>query len=294
MNDKKLNLIKSGMKLFAAKGYHQTSIQAIATDAGISKGGFYLYFQSKEDFIATAVQYFYKEISDRIALVKQENFPPKQSLAKQITVVTKYIYRYKYFIIMYLRENISIVENTDKLIHQMKTQNFHWLKDNIEAIYGEKINAYSVDAVVQLEGLMHGYFQWIVVNHVQINIEKVGSYLVRRLDDIVQGMTRQNEEALITEESLPDFFETMIPQPSLQRQLAVIISTMHEKVDVINDQDGKTEHLNEVLDELFKAVNKQEPQHIMIQGLLAHLTSIPMLYEDCTEIAKLLNLKLLD
>src|SRR5690625_478934 len=200
MNDKKLNLIKSGMKLFAAKGYHQTSIQEIATDAGISKGGFYLYFQSKEDFIATAIQYFNTEISERIVSVKQENTPPRQSLAKQITVVTKYIYRYKDFIIMYLRENIPIGENTDKLIHQMKTQNFHWLKENVEAIYGEKVNPYIVDAVVQLEGLMHGYFQWMVVNHVQIDVEKIGSYLVRRLDDIVQGMTRQNEEALLRSE----------------------------------------------------------------------------------------------
>lgn len=294
MNDKKLNLIKSGMKLFAAKGYHQTSIQEIATDAGISKGGFYLYFQSKEDFIATAVQYFHTEISDRIALVTEENAPPKQNLAKQITVVTKYIYRYKDFIIMYLRENIPIGENTDKLIHQMKTQNFHWLKENIEAIYGEKINTYIVDAVVQLEGLMHGYFQWMVVNHLQMDVEKIGSFLVRRLDDIVQGMTRQNEEALITEENLPGYFETMIPHPSIQKQLAVIISTMHKKVDAINDRDDKTAHLDEVLDELFKEVSKQEPQHIMIQGLLAHLTSIPVLYEDCIEIAKLLNLKLLD
>src|SRR5699024_12493651 len=122
MNDKKLNLIKSGMKLFAAKGYHQTSIQEIATDAGISKGGFYLYFQSKEDFIATAVQYFHTEISDRTVLVTEENATPKQNLAKQITVDTKYIYRYKDFIIMYLRENITIVEITNNLMYKMKNK----------------------------------------------------------------------------------------------------------------------------------------------------------------------------
>src|SRR5699024_3765826 len=138
------------------------------------------------------------------------------------TVVTKYIYRYKDFIIMYLRENIRIGENTDKLIHQMKTQKLHWLKENIETIYGEKINTYIHDTVVQLEGLMHGYFQWMVVNHLQIEGEKIGSFLVRRLDDIVQGMTRQNEEELITEENLPDYFETTIPHPSIQKQLAVI------------------------------------------------------------------------
>src|SRR5699024_11257289 len=120
-----------------------------------------------------------------------------------------------------------------KLIHQMKTQNFHWLKKNNVVIDGEKINTYSVDAVVQLEGLMHGYFQWMVVNHLQIDVEKIGSFLVRRLDDIVQGMTRQNEEALINEENLPGYFETMIPHQSIQKQLDVIISPMHKKVYAI-------------------------------------------------------------
>src|SRR5699024_5708766 len=141
---------------------------------------------------------------------------------------------------------------------------------------------------------MHVYLQWMVVNHLQIDVEKIGSFLVRRLDDIVQGMTRQNEEALINEENLPGYFETMIPHPSIQKQLAVIISTMHKKVDAINDRDDKTEHHDEVMDELLKEVNKQEPQQIMIQELLAHLTSLPVLYEDFTEIAKLLNFNLCD
>lgn len=294
MNEKKLALIRSGMKLFAEKGYHQTSIQEIATAAEISKGGFYLYFQSKEDFIAIAIQHFHSEMFEQMEAIKVENIPPKQSLAKQLTIVTRYIYKNRDFITMYLRENISIGNNADKLFRELKAQNFQWLKIKIEEIYGEKINPYIMDTVVQLEGLMHGYFQWMVINHVQINVERIGFFLVRRLDDIVKGMINQNEEALINENNLPYHFKTLFYQPSIQDQLFVIISTMHTKVHVINDQGEKMNQLEEVLNELFKAVKKQEPQPIMIQGLLAHLTSIPELYEDCTEIAKLLNLKLLD
>src|SRR5690625_4970932 len=87
MNDKQMQLIQAGIKLFAGKGYYHTSIQEIATEAGVSKGSFYIYFQSKEEFIAKAFQYFYNQLTERLGRVKNENLPPRKVLAKQITVL---------------------------------------------------------------------------------------------------------------------------------------------------------------------------------------------------------------
>ena len=36
------------LKLWAERGFDQTSVEAIAREAGISKGTFYLYFESKD------------------------------------------------------------------------------------------------------------------------------------------------------------------------------------------------------------------------------------------------------
>src|SRR5690625_5250239 len=96
MNDKKRMLITSGMKLFATQGYHRTSIQEIATKAGISKGAFYLYFQSKEEFVVKALQFFYFEIKKKMADVNMEELPPQESLAKQINTMMEYIYEHRY------------------------------------------------------------------------------------------------------------------------------------------------------------------------------------------------------
>ncbi|GAB4301137.1 MAG: TetR/AcrR family transcriptional regulator [Marinilabiliales bacterium] len=49
--EKKSYILKTALKLFAENGYHSTSISKIASNAGISKGLIYNYFNSKEDLL---------------------------------------------------------------------------------------------------------------------------------------------------------------------------------------------------------------------------------------------------
>ena len=49
--EKKEIILNTALKLFADKGYHATSISAIAKEAGISKGLMYNYFESKESLL---------------------------------------------------------------------------------------------------------------------------------------------------------------------------------------------------------------------------------------------------
>ena len=52
MREKTKNTIRdTAMRLFAENGYHGTSINQIATEAGISKGLIYNYFEKKEDIV---------------------------------------------------------------------------------------------------------------------------------------------------------------------------------------------------------------------------------------------------
>ena len=39
MNEKKQKIIEEAMLLFATKGFHSTSMQEVAKNAGVSKGG---------------------------------------------------------------------------------------------------------------------------------------------------------------------------------------------------------------------------------------------------------------
>lgn len=54
----KQRLLEVGLSFFEEKGYNATGIQEIATRAEISKGSFYSYFSSKEDFGAGVIRYY--------------------------------------------------------------------------------------------------------------------------------------------------------------------------------------------------------------------------------------------
>lgn len=272
------------MKLFAEKGYHNTSIQEIASEAGVSKGAFYLYFQSKEDFITTAFHFYHDEITEQIEKVSEQNLEPRESLAKQIEVIIAYIYEYKDFLIMQLRENISIGEDTDTFIRQMKMQNFHWLRQNITNIYGEKVAPYLVDVVIQLDGLMNGYFKWIVIDDIAIDRTIIGAYLVRRIDDIVYGLLDRDEIAIITEKNIADLYQDG------EQQLA----DLKEKVHKLQLPQEKVEQLIDVIEIILKEISKDKPQYMMIQGLLVHFQRIPELEKECEAIARVLDIDLLD
>jgi TetR/AcrR family transcriptional repressor of nem operon len=54
----KRKLVDAGVKLMRLKGYHATSVDEICSSAGVTKGGFFHYFKSKEDLAQTAANYF--------------------------------------------------------------------------------------------------------------------------------------------------------------------------------------------------------------------------------------------
>src|ERR1700687_971591 len=48
-------ILEGSLRVFARKGFHAASMEAIAEGSGVSKGLPYKYFQSKEDLLAEAL-----------------------------------------------------------------------------------------------------------------------------------------------------------------------------------------------------------------------------------------------
>lgn len=49
-------ILQAAIVCFTRRGYHETSVQHICDEAGLSKGGLYTYFKSKEDILAAVVE----------------------------------------------------------------------------------------------------------------------------------------------------------------------------------------------------------------------------------------------
>jgi len=278
MNDKQMQLIQAGIKLFAGKGYYHTSIQEIATEAGVSKGSFYIYFQSKEEFIAKAFQYFYKQLTERLEGVKNENLPPRKILEKQITVLMGFIDNYKDFFSMHVRENISIGEDINKLIHEVKEYNFNWMKEIILSIYGNEQKSLLLDTIIQFDGLLNGYFKWIVVNNIEVDKTRAGAFIVARLDDIVHGMNTNAEKPLAYE-----------VYQDKEEPLAIL----RNKLNQLMISDKKRKQLQEVVAALEEETRKQTYNPVIIQGLLAHFSQVEEVHEECKQLAETWNVELL-
>ncbi|QFT90828.1 Fatty acid metabolism regulator protein [Bacillus sp. THAF10] len=62
MNEKYTNILTTSYRLFAEKGFEQTSMSLIAKEIGITKPAIYYYFNSKEDLIQTLFSHIIEEI----------------------------------------------------------------------------------------------------------------------------------------------------------------------------------------------------------------------------------------
>ncbi len=55
---KKIKVLDEGVRLFMKHGYHGTGVKEILDNVKIPKGSFYAYFDSKEDFLASAITHY--------------------------------------------------------------------------------------------------------------------------------------------------------------------------------------------------------------------------------------------
>ena len=59
-------IIAAALKVFGTKGFDAARAEDIAAQAGIAKGTLYLYFKSKEDIYAVAVQHAIAQLAERV------------------------------------------------------------------------------------------------------------------------------------------------------------------------------------------------------------------------------------
>ena len=57
-------LMKTAIKLYADKGYHNVTVDEVASSAGLSTGVAYRYFKNKKDLLLATIRYAYENIKD--------------------------------------------------------------------------------------------------------------------------------------------------------------------------------------------------------------------------------------
>src|SRR5215510_4259811 len=90
--DTRERILESARRLFNRKGFSEVSIGEIMTQAGLTHGGFYRHFRSKEELYAEAVRYFLCK-KTREPWQKRPAVPPAAGKTRAQRIVDAYFSR---------------------------------------------------------------------------------------------------------------------------------------------------------------------------------------------------------
>ncbi len=72
--DRRFEILQAAQSCFARSGFHQTSMQEICAEAGMSPGNLYRYFRSKEEIIAGIAERDRADAAEQFAAVGEGSF----------------------------------------------------------------------------------------------------------------------------------------------------------------------------------------------------------------------------
>jgi AcrR family transcriptional regulator len=70
--ERRREIVDAAIKLFAERGYQETTVQDIATEAQVATGSVYIYFPSKEAVLYAVNERFYDGLTERMADVVEQ------------------------------------------------------------------------------------------------------------------------------------------------------------------------------------------------------------------------------
>ena len=293
MKDKQLLIIEQAMKLFATKGVTSTSVQEIASESGISKGAFYLYFESKEALLLAIFKHYYTQIQSHIHTLWSEDLPPREVFIRQLQSQYEEIVKHKEFIIMHIREN-ALPYNQDmaEMMELIRHESFEFFDRHLTQLYGERIKPYRMDLLIILQGIIQSFLQIMILGQLTLCSRTVAEYTLRRLDDLVEGLEQTGEEPLITiNERSPLLCFDMLAHDTKQAKDSTdaLALTLKEQLSFLQ-QDDKREHERITLEIILDEIKQGSPRLPLLQGMLHNLENKPEYKELLLRISKLYGL----
>jgi AcrR family transcriptional regulator len=81
------DLIEAAERVISSKGYHQTRIADIATEADVGLGTFYLYFKTKNEIFIELIEHGAAELRGKLAEAKASVHTPAEKLEVTINTI---------------------------------------------------------------------------------------------------------------------------------------------------------------------------------------------------------------
>lgn len=200
MNERKKQILNAAVQCFAQKGYHATSIKDIVEEIGISKGSVYIYFKSKDDILFSALHYTCDQIEQKqLCIVRDQSLSPKERLLALLSSHVEFAVEHKDFILMLMSEQaIKLNEQMKAFLEERRALSLQIYYQLINEMVDNTARPYVLDAVMVIQAMIHHYTMFLLLEHIDIEKEKLVGFFVTHLEDSIQSMVDRQREPLIT------------------------------------------------------------------------------------------------
>lgn len=195
MIDKKTMIIEQAIKLFAAKGYHSTSIQEIADACGFAKGTLYNYFESKDDVMLSVLKHYSSMIMAEVENIANDpSLTPKEVFLKQIHYQLDECVKHRDFIEMHIREYaVPVNQEINDFLYSIRSYRIRWLSHCFCHVYGKEIEPFVLDLATMMNGILREYLEYIILDKKQFDTLKLSKFIINRMDNIVKALMSSGE-----------------------------------------------------------------------------------------------------
>jgi AcrR family transcriptional regulator len=111
---RRVHILLAAAKLFGQRGYHGTSVADVIEAAEISRGTFYLYFDSKDAVFLELMEQFIQRIMSVVQVVDPEGPTPTERIAENVRRVVEVVFEHRDLTVMVLREGFGVRPEVDE------------------------------------------------------------------------------------------------------------------------------------------------------------------------------------
>ncbi|WP_058828999.1 TetR/AcrR family transcriptional regulator [Paenibacillus polymyxa] len=272
----KEKIVQSAIRLFMEKGYRATSIQDIADDCSIAKGSLYKFFESKEELFVSILKQRQQYMMDEVERIREMALPRRETYLAEIMGLFQFFGRHGYYISRDYNEFPSASnDNISTLIHQIQIQMFSYYQNLLMRQYGSAILDWKWDVTAMFSGMIREYTFHLLFAYKPITVEKLAGFIVERMDDLVQGLSKCSPQPLLTYEFMKEYEEVDLESlvPTSSARISVLFQAILSIIPDLYIPNARKKELQQVTVLLEEELENKAPRAFLIQALLRDLAA---------------------
>ena len=185
----KEKIMDAAANVFARLGFQKARVDDIAKEAGVSKGGIYWHFKSKDEIILQIVDKFLNMDMKRLINKMEEDLPVEQILIEMVEITHEDLIKMKF--LMPLVFEFLAKANRDPMIHALAKRYYDYGRKIFAEFFQKKIDngeLKDLDAQKTAHVLVGIYEGLILVSIIDNDLDHWREYALHAMEVFIHGL----------------------------------------------------------------------------------------------------------